>query len=710
MARSVQQLDKDQAERTASAPTRKDSVSKFINRDLSLVEFFRRVLEEAEDATLPVLERVKFISILSANLDEFFMIRVAGIMDKLGREEDASADGQKTAELLTEITTKVREITNRQSTEFTEKIRPALTDAGISLLSYGDLEPSERTRLDQYFDTQVYPLITPQAVDPTHPFPYITGGSLNIGLRVLPTIPRRVQQYLDHFDGDFFIRIKIPPFVPRLIPVDDSEKRFIFAEDLIIANISKLVPEAAPADCHLFRITRDADVDLREAETEDLLQTMEQNLKARRFGDVVRLEISRSIPADMKEYLLASLNISKQEIFTVEGQLNLADMMRLCSLDRPDLKNSPIEPVIPNVLSGSSSIFDVIRAGDVLLHHPYMPYSIVVDMLREAVDDPDVLAIKMCLYRIGSESPVAPLLIEASEKGKQVTALIEIKARFDEANNIEWAKRLESAGVHVVYGLLGLKTHSKTTLIIRRENDELVRYVHLATGNYNPETSAFYTDLGLLTADDAIGADATELFNYLSAYSRRERYGKLVVAPIYMRERMLELIKRETDHAENGRPSGIVAKMNRLADHEIISALYDASNAGVPIDLIVRGVCSLRPGVPGLSENIRVRSIVGPLLEHSRVYGFKNGGDAEVFTGSADWMPRNLDRRVEVLAPVTDPAIKRYLLDELLSSYLKDNVKARELGPDGLYQPVDRSSPGDFHDSQLSFVGVSEIS
>ncbi len=497
--------------------------------------------------------------------------------------------------------------------------------------------------------------------------------------------------------------------MPRLVPIGEESTKFVLIEEIIAANVSMLVPEADPQSCHLFRITRDTDMDLRETEAEDLLETMEENLKQRRFGEVVRLEVSRAMPGEMVEYLCNSLEITVDDIYKIDGPINLADMSALFKINRPDLKDKALKVTRPAIFNGSESAFDVIKRQDVLLHHPYMPYSIVTDFIKEAVEDPNVLAIKMCLYRIGAESPIAPLLIQASERGKQVTVLIEIKARFDEENNIEWAKRLERAGVHVVYGLLGLKTHCKTTLIIRREGDELRRYVHLATGNYNPETSAFYTDLGLLTVDDEIGADATELFNYLTVYSQRENFNKLIVAPINLRETMVKLIKRETEHAQSGRPARIIAKMNRLADAEIVHALYEASQAGVKIDLIVRGICTLRPGVPGMSENIRVRSIVGSLLEHSRLYFFENGGDEEIYTGSADWMPRNLDRRVEVLAPIRDEKLKDYLRNEFLKTYLSDNVKARELGSDGCYTRVERAAGEEVVDSQLSFQGYSNV-
>jgi polyphosphate kinase len=406
----------------------------------------------------------------------------------------------------------------------------------------------------------------------------------------------------------------------------------------------------------------------------------------------------------MVKYLTESHKITPEDVYVIDGALNVCDFMALYKLDRPELKDKPISVERPPVFSGNESVFDIVRREDDLLHHPYMPYAIVTDFIREAAADPDVLAIKMCLYRTGADSPIPPLLIEASERGKQVTVLVELKARFDEENNIEWAKKLEQAGVHVVYGLLGLKTHCKTTLIVRREeNDELRRYVHLATGNYNPETSAFYTDLGLLTTDEKIGEDATELFNYLTAYSQNEGFRKLLIAPLNLRRRMVEMIGRETENARRGTPARIIAKLNRLADAKIIRALYEASQAGVEIDLIVRGICMLRPGVPGLSETIRVRSIVGPLLEHSRVYYFANGGDEEIYLGSSDWMPRNLDRRVEAITPVENAKLKQYLKDEFLAAYLRDNVKARELQPDGSYRRASADDGEEAFNSQLSF-------
>jgi polyphosphate kinase len=671
-----------------------------INRDLSLLEFFHRVLEEALDERVPILERLKFLAIFSSNLDEFFMIRVSGLKEKTGQTVEVSPDGYSRPELLGEIRTRVSEMIATQMKCLREDVIPELARRGITLVEYGSLSEPERRDADEYFRSKVYPVLTPQAVDPTHPFPYISGGNINIALVVRPKLNKRVARAMPNV-SEFFVRVKIPAFVPRFVPVGE-DGRYLLIEDLTAANVKLFAPEADPSACYQFRITRDADIEIREAEAQDLLQEMEHNLKQRRFGDVVRLEVSKSMPSEMVEYLTTSLEIESDDVYAIDGPLKITDAFEITDLNRPDLKDKPLTVTTPDVFNTGESKFDVIRRQDVLLHHPYMPYSLITDFIREAVDDPDVLAIKMCLYRIGSDSPIAPLLMKASENGKQVTALIEIKARFDESNNIEWGKKLERAGVHVVYGLLGLKTHAKTTLIVRREGDELRRYVHLATGNYNPATSTVYTDLGLLTADDKIGEDATELFNYLTVYAQRDSFNKLLVAPITLRQRMLEMIGRETENAKKGIPARITAKINRLADTEIVNALYDASRAGVGIDLIIRGICTLRPGVPGMSENIRVRSIVGSLLEHSRVYYFENGGHSEVYIGSSDWMPRNLDRRVEVLTPVEDEKLKWFLKEQYLGSYLRDSAKARELQPDGTYRRPEVTDSDAFN-AQLSF-------
>jgi polyphosphate kinase len=677
-----------------------------INRDLSLLEFFRRVLDEAQNESLPILERLKFLAIFSANLDEFFMIRVSGLKEKTGERAEVSPDGYSRPELLEEIKVRVSDMIDAQMKTLREDVIPELRRNGVALVDYESLNEAERAEVNSYFKTRIYPILTPQAVDPTHPFPYISGGNINIALVVRPKLNKRVARAMTNVD-EFFVRIKIPAFVPRYVPVGD-DGRYLLIEDLTAANVKMFAPEADANACYQFRITRDADIEIREAEAQDLLEEMEENLKQRRFGDVVRLEVSASMPAEMVEYLTESLEITADDVYKINGPLKITDAFEIYDLNRPDLKGKPLTVSTPAAFANGESKFDVIRRQDVLLHHPYMPYSIVTDLIREAVEDPDVLAIKMCLYRIGSDSPIAPLLMEASQRGKQVTALIEIKARFDEENNIEWGKKMEQAGVHVVYGLLGLKTHAKTTLIVRREGDELRRYVHLATGNYNPATSTVYTDLGLLTADEKTGEDATELFNYLTVYSQRDSFNRLLVAPINLRQKMIELIGREAENAKNGIPARITAKLNRLADTEIVNALYDASRAGVQIDLIIRGICTLRPGVPGMSDNIRVRSIVGPLLEHSRVYYFENGGHSEVYIGSSDWMPRNLDRRVEVLTPIGDDRMRWFLKEHYLESYLRDNEKASELQPDGTYRRPEIKDDEPFN-AQLSFQKHSNV-
>ncbi len=674
-----------------------------LNRDLSLLEFFRRVLDEAADRSQPVLERLKFLAIFSSNIDEFFMIRVSGLMEKLGHISEVPLDGFTILELLAEIKTRVTAMTDEQMRILRDELLPTLAENGIVLTRYRDLSGQERSEADRYFKEKVYPTLTPQAVDPSHPFPYISGGSINVALTVRPEMNKRVARAHKVTGSEFFVRVKIPSFIPRFVPISEPEGRFILIEDLLSANIKLFAPKAEPDSCYQFRITRDADIEIREAEAQDLLRTMEQNLKQRRFGDVVRLEVSADMPGEMVAYLTQSLEITEDEVYPIDGPMNLIDAFSITSLNRPDLKDPELKVSRPAVVDTGESLFDIIRRQDVLLHHPYMPYSIITDFLREAAEDPDVLAIKMCLYRIGADSPIAPLLIEASEKGKQVTALIEIKARFDEANNIEWGKKLELAGVHVVYGLLGLKTHAKTTLIVRREGDGLRRYVHLATGNYNPATSTVYTDLGLLTSDERIGADVTDLFNYLTVYSQPDEFSKILVAPVNLREKMIEMIEREAENARGGKPARIIAKINRLADGEIARALYAASAAGVEIDLIIRGVCTLRPGVHGMSDNIRVRSIVGRLLEHSRVYYFENGGDPEVYTGSSDWMPRNLDRRVEVIAPIRNKHLRKFLAEVYLARYLKDNVRAWELASDGIYRRVQRAEDEEEFSAQLSF-------
>ncbi|HEY0080656.1 MAG TPA: polyphosphate kinase 1 [Pyrinomonadaceae bacterium] len=706
-SRNTQPLSKERREEPRAPQT--SSTASFsrsqllFNRELSLIEFFRRVLEEALDQTQPLLERLKFLSIFYSNLDEFFMIRVSGLKEKAeSAGKDLSPDGLTAGEQLQAIRERLLPLVAEQMRCLREEVLPQLAAQGIVVAPYGALSEEERARLEAFFMKNVLPVLTPLAVDPAHPFPYISNLSLNLGLMVEPVREHGITRSLTGKVEPRFVRIKVPPILPRLIRVDEADTKFILLEELIAANTATLFPRMKVGTSHSFRVTRDADIEIREDEADDLLRSVEQSLRKRRFGTAVRLEVSETMPAEMVNYLVNSLGLAEADVYRLDGALSIPGFMPLYDLPRADLKDKPLRTSAASWLN-HESVFEIIKQQDVLLHHPYTSYEAITEFIKTAAHDPDVLAIKMCLYRTGQNSPIPEALIEASEAGKQVTAIVELKARFDEENNIEWAKRLEQAGVHVVYGLLGLKTHCKVMQVVRREEDELRSYVHISTGNYNPATARVYTDMGLLTADEEIGADATDLFNFLTGYSRQKVYRQLLVAPVNLRERMLKLIERETEHAREGRPARIVAKINRLADTQIIRSLYEASQAGVSIDLIVRGVCMLRPGVVGLSETIRVRSIVGRLLEHSRAYYFANGGEEELYTGSADWMPRNFDRRVEVVAPVHDPELKKHLKDVVLAAYLRDNVKARILKSDGTYERVPVSAGEESFDAQLFF-------
>ena len=677
----------------------------FINRELSLLEFHRRVLEEALDETNPLLERLKFLSIFASNIDEFFMIRVSGLKEEIDENvTELSPDGLTPAEQLAEIRNHLMPMIDEQMRCLRENIIPQLAAEGIDIVTYESLTRREKQNLNKYFVEKVFPVLTPLAVDPTHPFPYISPMSLNIGLVVqAPDEPSAAEP--PKFNNEpRFVRIKVPSVFPRLVRVREGEDKFVLLGDLICANIQLLFPGMDTGSCYQFRVTRDADIEIREEEAEDLLRVIQQELRKRRFGSPVRLEVSSDMPEVLIHYLTQSLDLLPEDVYKIDGPLAIQDLMSLYELDRPDLKDDPFVPKQNERLTSCESIFDVIKEGDVMVHHPYDSYECVTDFINQAVDDPDVLAIKICLYRTGPDSPIPPALIRASEKGKQVTALIELKARFDEEHNIEWARKLDQAGVHVVYGILGLKTHGKLTLVVRREGDSLKRYMHIASGNYNPTTSCTYTDLGLFTADEQIGADATELFNYLTGCSRQTDYRQIFVAPVNMRQKIEALIDREIEHQKNGRPARIVLKVNRLADTQMIAKLYEASRAGVRIELIIRGICMLRPGVPGLSETITVRSVVGRFLEHSRVFYFVNGGDEKLYIGSADLMSRNLKHRIEVLAPVCDRALKSYLKNVVLTSYLRDNVKARELRADGVYVRVRRSDNEEKFNSQEFFI------
>ena len=687
----------------ASVQSRHEAIPLLLNRELSLLQFHARVVEEALDRSNPLLERLKFLSIFASNIDEFFMIRVSGLKEEVDEGVlDLSPDGMTPPQQLAEIRAALLPMVAVHMKCLNGEILPELRSEGIEVASYASLNTIERHLLDTYFAEKIFPILTPLAVDHSHPFPYISPLSLNLGLMV--ETPAGFGTAKDQDQVIRFARIKVPSVVPRLVPLRSGHQRFVLLEELIAANIRSLFPGAQPGETHAFRVTRDADVEIRDDEADDLLRSVQQGLRKRRFGAPVRLEVSPTMPKEMVQYLTDSLGLTADDVYLVDGPLRATDLMALYDLERPDLKDAPFEATIPDALKTGKTIFEVIKEQDLLLHHPFNSYKCVTDFVDSAVGDPDVVAIKICLYRTGPDSPIPPALIRASEQGKQVTALIELKARFDEAHNIEWAKRLDEAGVHVVYGMLGLKTHGKVTLVVRREGDALKRYVHIASGNYNPTTSCTYTDLSLFTANEEIGADASEFFNYLTGCSRQTTYRQLIVAPVNLRERITALIDREIAHQKAGRPSGIIIKMNRLADTEVIQKLYEASRAGVRIDLIVRGICMLRPGVPGLSETISVRAIVGRLLEHSRIFYFANGEDEEVYLGSPDWMHRNLSNRVEVVAPVHDPQLKSYLKDEVLAAYLRDNVKARKLLPNGKYERPESAIAGQSFDAQNYFM------
>lgn len=675
----------------------------FFNRELSLLAFHARVLEEALDKSNPLLERLKFLAIFSSNLDEFFMIRVSGLKEEHEQGiTEVAADGTTPAEQLARIREQVIKLVAEQARCLRDDLMPQLNETGVQLVSYDSLSRHEKENLKDYFMEKVFPVLTPLAVDPSHPFPYISPLSVNIGLMVEAPNEMKLRGRGKSMTSRF-VRIKVPSVVPRLLPIGVSGFRFVLLDEIIEANIDALFPGMHAGHCHRFRVTRDADIEIREEEAEDLLSMIQEELRRRKFGAPVRLEVSPEMPKEMIEYLTTSLDLDADDVYEFDGPLNLQDLMTLYDVDRPDLKDAPFTPATPEWFESYDSIFDAIKEGDRLLHHPYDSYECVTGFINQAVDDEDVVAIKICLYRTGPDSPIPPALIRAAEQGKQVTVLIELKARFDEEHNIEWARKLDEAGVHVVYGVTGLKTHGKLTLVVRREGDSLKRYVHIASGNYNPTTSCVYTDLGMFTVNEQVGRDATELFNYLTGFADQKEYRKLMVAPVALREKFNELLDREIEHKRRGRPAHVIAKLNRLADLQIVEKLYELSQAGVKVDLIVRGICMARPGIPGLSENIRVRSVVGRFLEHSRVFWFANGGDDEVYIGSADWMSRNLKHRIEVVAPVTDLDSKRYLRDVLLDAYLSDNTKARELHADGTYRPP--MNDAEAFNSQTYFIG-----
>jgi len=665
-------------------PPAAPSPDRFLNRELSWLDFNARVLALAEDPSVPLLERAKFLAIFSQNLDEFFQVRVAGLKDQVAAGLGAlTPDGRTPAGQLVDVRERVEALLNRQERMFLDDIVPALSEVGIIFSSWDELDDDDRKHLDAVFEQRIFPVLTPLAVDPGHPFPYISDLSLNLAVVVLDAVA----------DERRFARVKVPLLLPRFVVMPDGE-RFVPLEQVIASHLQSLFPGLEIESHYSFRVTRNADLTLEEEEADDLLEAVEVELRRRRFGRAVRLEVDMGMSDEVLDLLQRELDIDDDDIYPMAGPLDLGGLWSVHGLDRPDLKDPAWKPITPARLTVEEDtpvdFFRVLRQGDVLVHHPYASFSTTVEeFVRQASKDPHVLAIKMTLYRTSGDSSIIASLIRAAERGKQVAALVELKARFDEKNNIEWARELEKAGVHVVYGLVGLKIHTKTTMVVREEGDGMRRYCHVGTGNYNPKTARLYEDVGLLTCDPDIGADLTQLFNYLTGYGRDMQFTKLLVSPRDLRRRMLELIAGEVSAPPGeGR---IVLKMNSLVDAEIIDALYAASQAGVQVELLVRGICCLRPGVPGLSDNIRVRSIVGRFLEHSRIYHFAHGGadgSAVSYIGSADLMPRNLDRRVEALVPVEAPELQAQLV-EVLDVNLADDCLAWELQPDGEWRHVE---------------------
>jgi polyphosphate kinase len=686
------------AQQPTAATTSLDSPELYINRELSLLDFQQRVLEEAADSSNPLLERVKFLSIFGSNMDEFFMVRVALLCQQIdSNKPEVSVDGKGPSEQLEMIRHCVNSLMGESYGLWGNQLMPALKKAGIHILELNELNPGQKIYLDDYFRRAVYPVLTPLAVDPSRPFPHISNLSLNVAAIVT------------NGDGnERFARIKVPDSLPQLLPVpgEPGETCFVWLEHVIMDNLRMLFPDMEMVDSSLFHVTRDAELAIQEVEMDDLLESIQEAVWRRRFRDAVRLQVSWGMNQKWVDLLTTNLELSPEDVYRVHGPIALSRVRGLLSLDRPALKDKPFTPSIPAGFSfaAKSEIFSMIQQSDILVHHPYESFQPVVDFLRVAARDPDVLAIKMTLYRAGSRSPIVDALLDAIQNGKQVAALVELKARFDEESNIEWAEKLEAEGVHVVYGLLGLKVHCKVALVVRREGDQIRRYCHLGTGNYNATTGRLYTDLGMFTCDEEIGEDVTDLFNHLTGYSAKKQYRKLLVAPHSLRPGLERLIQREVHRQKQHGDGYMILKMNALEDKGMIEHLYAASQAGVKIDCIVRGVCSLRPGIPGLSDNIRVKSIIGRFLEHSRIYYFRNGGEEEIYLGSADFMIRNLSRRVETLFPVGNPKILRRLRDEVLEQYLKDEAGARHLQADGTYTRVPKEPNKRQPDSQAWFL------
>ncbi len=658
----------------------------FTNRELSWLDFNYRVLGEARDKTIPLFERLKFLSITSSNLDEFFMIRVASLKDMVNAKYVKPDIAGMTPQMqLDAISKKTHDLVNTQYTTYNRSLKPMLKQNGLTIIdSYEDLSEKQKNYVNQYFQQDVYPVLTPMAVDSSRPFPLIRNKSLNIGALISDKEDESIYD---------FATVQVPSVLPRFIEIPSSEKghkTLILLEQVIEMNIQKLFLNYKVICAHPYRIMRNADLSIDEEDAADLLKEIQKQLKRRQWGEVIRLEVEDSMDKRLLKILKKAMNVGETSIYRINGPLDLTFLMKVNGLDGYDhLKYPKYQPQLSKDINPEEDLFTQIRRKDILLFHPFQSFDTVVDFVRQAAKDPDVLAIKQTLYRVSGNSPIIASLAEAAENGKQVTVLVELKARFDEENNIIWAKKLEKAGCHVIYGLVGLKTHSKITLVVRQEEDGIRRYVHLGTGNYNDSTAKMYTDMGLLTCAKPIGEDATAVFNMLSGYSEPLAWNKLSLAPLWLRDRFIELIHQEEVNAREGRPAHIIAKMNSLCDKGIIMALYKASAAGVKIELIIRGICCLKTGIPGISENITVKSIVGNFLEHSRIFYFYNNGWENVFMGSADWMPRNLDRRVEIMFPVEDEACKKEVM-HILDIQLQDNVKAHYLQPDDTYQKPDK--------------------
>jgi polyphosphate kinase len=674
----------------------------YLNRELSWLEFNARVMAEADSDAVPLLERLKFHAIVASNLDEFFMVRVAGLKQQVtGEVDDMGPDGMTVGEQLSVISTRVHELVATQS-QGLATLLPKLADAGIVFVKPSELSEQAQRDIDARFHNEVFPILTPIAIDPGHPFPQVRNKSLNLGVMLTR------EGTLEHGFGV----VQVPSMLPRLYPVagvktpggQPATRAFVLLEDLLARHVGTIFPGARIQGLYVFRVTRNFDIEVDEEEAEDLPQSIQQELRRRERGNAVRIEVSGDAPAGSLAKLVKAFKLDpEKDVYLVSGMLNAADLMSITRADERALRDEPFQPHAVPPLRDADDIFAVIREQDVLLHHPYESFDGVLDLISRAAEDPDVLAIKQTLYRAGGDSPIVKALVRAAESGKQVTAIVELKARFDEESNIVWARMLEHSGAHVVYGLLGLKTHAKCLLIVRREKGKLRRYAHVATGNYNPTTARYYTDFSLFTARPDVCEDVSSLFNLLTGYSAPPKWNKLIVAPLGLHEAVLGLIAREAEHARAGRPAHIVAKMNALVDADVIEALYRASQAGVPITLLVRGVCCLRPGVPKVSETIEVRAIIDRFLEHGRVFYFSNGGKDEMYIGSADWMPRNFHRRVEAMIPVEDPTLRSRLLD-ILELQLEDNVKAWRLRPDGKYERVTPKPGAPLLRSQSKFI------